>query len=136
MKIKDGLILPGIGIGEIRLNITKNQLIDIIGFDFKERKRVNDSVIEIENAKFWIGEDNRLEQIGVGKDFKGKYDKYIGIVSTLEDVKKYIGNYISVYDTYELENVRGICFELEDVDNWNELTAPIEYIYVFQQKED
>ena len=64
------------------------------------------------------------------------YDKYIGIGSTLEDVKKYIGNYISVYDTYELENVRGICFELEDVDNWNELTAPIEYIYVFQQKED
>lgn len=62
---------------------------------------------------------------------------YIGIGSTLTDVLKYIGNYKEVYDTYELENILGICFELEDVDEWDwdgdweELAAPIEWIFVY-----
>jgi len=42
-----------------------------------------------------------------------------------------------VYDTYEIENESGVCFELEDIDEWeewNELKAPIEFIYVYQDK--
>lgn len=132
MKLKDGVIIPGIGIGNIMLDLTKQELIDIIGEDYGERVRENDSIIEIQNAKFWIDNDGKIDQIGVGKDFKGKYNDVIGIGSTLKDVKKYIGNYISVYDTYELESIKGICFELEDIDEWDELTAPIEYIYVFR----
>ncbi|WP_027643800.1 hypothetical protein [Enterocloster clostridioformis] len=132
MKIDDGSIVPGVGIGNIKLDITREQLLNIIGSDFKERFRENDSVIEVENARFWIAEDNCLDQIGVQKDFTGKYKKYIGIGSTLQDIKNYIGEYIQVYDTYELEQEKGICFELEDVDDWNELTAPIEFIYVFR----
>ncbi|ANU46960.1 hypothetical protein ADH76_29875 [Enterocloster clostridioformis] len=132
MKIDDGPIVPGVGIGNIKLDITREQLLNIIGSDFKERFRENDSVIEVENARFWIAEDNCLDQIGVQKDFTGKYKKYIGIGSTLQDIKNYIGEYIQVYDTYELEQEKGICFELEDVDDWNELTAPIEFIYVFR----
>jgi hypothetical protein len=31
-----------------------------------------------------------------------------------------------------MEQDKGICFELEDVDDWDELTAPIENIYVFR----
>lgn len=132
MKIDDGSIVPGVGIGNIKLDITREQLLNIIGSDFKERFRENDSVIEVENARFWIAEDNCLDQIGVQKDFTGKFRKYIGIGSTLQDIKDYIGEYIQVYDTYELEQEKGICFELEDVDDWNELTAPIEFIYVFR----
>ncbi|MDO5392464.1 MAG: hypothetical protein Q4F24_15420 [Eubacteriales bacterium] len=132
MKIDDGSIVPGVGIGNIKLDITREQLLNIIGSDFKERFRENDSVIEVENARFWIAEDNCLDQIGVQKDFTGKFRKYIGIGSTLQDIKNYIGEYIQVYDTYELEQEKGICFELEDVDDWNELTAPIEFIYVFR----
>lgn len=132
MKIDDGSIVPGVGIGNIKLDITREQLLNIIGSDFKERFRENDSVIEVENARFWITEDNCLDQIGVQKDFTGKYKKYIGIGSTLQDIKNYIGEYIQVYDTYELEQEKGICFELEDIDEWNELTAPIEFIYVFR----
>lgn len=132
MKIDDGSIVPGVGIGNIKLDITREQLLNIIGSDFKERFRENDSVIEVENARFWIAEDNRLDQIGVQKDFTGKFRKYIGIGSTLQDIKNCIGEYIQVYDTYELEQEKGICFELEDVDDWNELTAPIEFIYVFR----
>ena len=56
---------------------------------------------------------------------------------TLTNVLKYIGNYKEVYDTYELEDIPGICFELEDVDEWDrdgdgeELAAPIEWIFVY-----
>ena len=132
MKIDDGSIVPGVGIGNIKLDITREQLLNIIGSDFKERFRENDSVIEVENARFWIAEDNCLDQIGVQKGFTGKFKKYIGIGSTLQDIKNYIGEYIQVYDTYELEQEKGICFELEDIDDWNELTAPIEFIYVFR----
>lgn len=132
MKIDDGSIVPGVGIGNIKLDITREQLLNIIGSDFKEQFRENDSVIEVENARFWIAEDNCLDQIGVQKDFTGKFRQYIGIGSTLQDIKDYIGEYIQVYDTYELEQEKGICFELEDVDDWNELTAPIEFIYVFR----
>lgn len=123
MKIDNGSIVPGVGISNIKLNVTREQLLDIIGYDFKERLRENGSVIEVENAIFCMDVDNRLYQIGVQKDFFGKYKNCIGIGSTLQDVKNYIGDYIEVYDTYEPEKERGICFELEDVDDWDELTA-------------
>lgn len=100
MKIENGPILPGVRIGNVSLNITKNQLLEIIKNEYKERFRENDSVIEIENAKFWIASDGKVDQIGVGGDFKGKYKNIIGIGSTLSDVKKFIGDYINVYDTY------------------------------------
>lgn len=132
MKIKDGEIIPGVGISNIRLNITKEELLNIIGKDFKERFREIDSVIEIENAKFWIASDGKVDQIGVEKDFKGKYKNLIGLGSTLTDVKRFVGNYVDVYGTYEMEDEKGICFELEDIEDWDELKAPIEYIYVFR----
>lgn len=132
MKIEDGSIIPGVGIGNFKLNLTKQQLLEMIGGDFKERFRENDSVIEIENAKFWIASDGKVDQIGVEKDFKGKYEGVIGLGSTLSDVKAKIGKYIQVYDTYELEEKKGICFELEDIEAWDPLIAPIDHIYVFR----
>lgn len=132
MKIQDGDVLPGIGVGNIKLDITKEELIEIIGENYKQRPNGSGGVISVENASFWIADDGRVDQIGVGGDFKGKYKKKIGIGSTLKDVKEWIGNYKSVYSTYEVEQDKGICFELEDIDDWDELTAPIEYIYVFR----
>ena len=67
--------------------------------------------------------------------FKGKYKGIIGLGSTLKDVQQLVGNYVNVYDTYEMINDKGICFELADIDNWGELTAPIEFIFVFRVKE-
>ena len=48
-------------------------------------------------------------------------------------MKEKIGNYIQIYDTYELENIKGICFELEDIEDWDQLKAPIDHIYVFRK---
>ena len=132
MKIQDDDIWPGIGIGNIKLDITKEELIDIIGENYEQRPNASGGVISVENASFWIADDGRVGQIGVRGGFKGKYKGKIGIGSTLKEVKEYIGDYKSVYSTYEMEQDKGICFELEDVDDWDELTAPIENIYVFR----
>jgi len=132
MIIKEGSIIPNVGIGSYLLDITKKELLDIIGNNYKETVRKRDSIISIENAKFWITEDGKIDQIGVTKGFHGTYKNVIGIGSTLTEVKEKIGNYVEVGDTYEMENEKGICFELEDVDDWEELTAPIEFIYVFR----
>lgn len=136
MKVQNGPIIPGVCIGNIKLGITQEELLEIIDRDYKEQPLEMGAILAIENAKFWIASDGKVDQIGVEKDFKGRYKGFIGLGSTLSDLKHYIGNYIQVYDTYELENEKGICFELEDVDNWDELTAPIDHIYVFRVKND
>lgn len=140
MKIKDGAIYPGEGIGEISLNMTKKELLKIMGSDFKKRKIASGSVIEVENAAFWLDKKNRVDQIGVHGDFKGKFNDIIGIGSTLSDVKKYIGNYVPVDVPYELEDFKGIGFELGDMDEfddyWDELAAPIERIFVWRCGEE
>lgn len=134
--VKDGNIIANVGIGQYLLNMSKNELLKMIGEDYEERIRERDSIICIDNAKFWIDFEGKVDQIGVGKGFYGKYKNRIGIGSTLKDVKDMIGNYIEVGDTYELETEHGICFELEDVEDWEELTAPIEFIYVFRVKDE
>lgn len=136
MKVENGPIIPGVCIGNIKLGITQEELLKIIDRDYKEQSLEMGAILAIENAKFWIASDGKVDQIGVENNFKGRYKGVIGLGSTLSDLKNYIGNYIQVHDTYELENEKGICFELEDVDNWNELTAPMDHIYVFRVKND
>lgn len=135
MRIKDGKVSPAMGISEILLNMTRKELIGIIGSDFSERKIETGAILEIENAGFWLDKNNLIDQIGVWSDFKGKLHDVIGIGSTLSDVEKYIGKWKSVFPTYEIEELPGICFELGDLDeldDWDELIAPIERIYVFR----
>ena len=132
MKIQDGPIFPDIGINNIRLGITKQELLWTVGYSYQDQSLEIGSIIEIENAKFWIASDGKVDQIGVEKDFRGKYKKLLGLGSTLNDLKQYIGDYVQVYDTYELKDIKGICFELEDIDDWDELKAPINHIYVFR----
>ena len=47
-----------------------------------------------------------------------KNKNIIGLGSTLTDVKNSVRNYVNVYDTYEMETDKGICFKLEDIDDW------------------
>ena len=136
MKINDGDIIPEVRIGNIRLNSTKEKHLNLLKGEFKERFREDESIIEIKNAEFWIGGDEKIDQIGVWGNFKGKYKGVIGLGSTLQDVKKFVGDAVNVYDTYEMEEDKGICFELEDIDDWDELKAPIDHIYVFRISPD
>jgi len=50
----------------------------------------------------------------------------------MSEIKNQFGGYNNDGDVYEIPNVKGICFELEDVDDWEELTAPIEWIFVYK----
>ena len=108
MKIQNGSIIPGVGISNIKLGITKEKLLEFIGENYQEQPLEIGSLIVIENAKFWIADDGKVDQIGVEKDFGGKYEEIIGLGSTLNDLKRYIGDYVQVYDTYELKDIKGI----------------------------
>ena len=70
-------------------------------------------------------------QIGVTKDFYGDFMS-ICIGSTMKDVVNKFGGIENDGDVYAIPGIEGLCFELEDVDNWDELTAPIEWIYVYK----
>ena len=54
----------------------------------------------------------------------------------MQDVIKIYGTYENDDVQYLIPNINGICFELEDVDDydddWDELTAPIEWIFVYK----
>jgi hypothetical protein len=56
----------------------------------------------------------------------------MGIGSTLADVERYIGRWEEELDVYILPDYPGICFELRDEDEWNELKTPIEYISIYK----
>ena len=148
MKIKDGEIIRGVSIGEIRLDMTREELLSVIGSDYMETED-DVSIIEVENAEFWVSKKyNRLNQIGVMKDFKGRYKNLtIEIGSTLKELTEHLGNYVDYEyeDVYEIENIPGLCFELRDdeeddeSEDWGEteiLSAPIEYIFVYRKNWD
>lgn len=138
-KIQQGEVVEASHIGEFYIGMSRKELLRLLNTEYEEdTKRNHYIVIETGNAMFWIDrESSKIKQIGVTKGFQGKFRNIIGIGSTLTDVLKYIGNYKEVYDTYELEDIPGICFELEDVDerdwdsDWEELAAPIEWIFVY-----
>lgn len=63
----------------------------------------------------------------------------MGLGTIAEDVKKYVDDYVEVWDGYELENVRGIGFQLGDAGDdfyWDEQKATIEWIGVFLDEID
>ena len=66
MIIKEGSIIPNVGIGSYLLDITKKELLDIIGNNYKETMRKRDSIISIENTKFWITEDRYASTCRLG----------------------------------------------------------------------
>ena len=70
MKINNSDIIPEVRIGNIRLNSTKEKHLNLLKGEFKERFREDESIIEIKNAEFWIGGDEKIDQIGVWGNFK------------------------------------------------------------------
>lgn len=92
MKVENGPIIPGVCIGNIKLGITQEELLKIIDRDYKEQSLEIGAILAIENAKFWIASDGKVDQIGVENNFKGRYKGVIGLGSTLSDLKNYIGN--------------------------------------------
>lgn len=52
MKILEGDILPGIGIGAFKLGITREELLSRLGGDYMQSENYEGGMIDIENASF------------------------------------------------------------------------------------
>ena len=59
----------------------------------------------------------------------------MAFISTLKDVSDGVGEYKYDLYCYTIPEYPGICFELKDEEDWDELTAPIEYISVYTGRE-
>ena len=92
--------------------------------------------LRIENAEFWVGNDDKVYQITVSGDYTGTF-KGVGIGSKLPDVEKFTTwkEIDGTFVVYELPEFPGICLELgededEDNDEYDPRKLPIEYITV------
>ncbi len=133
--MKYGDIVPGKCIGEIYLGMNMKQVCEIVSVN-KIRDLPDFYVVESENISIWISrEEDKVTQILVENEFKGKYNNFIGIGTSLKEIHEKFGiNWFEDLDCYFLENLDGMCFELGDSGNdyyWNEETAPIIAISVF-----
>lgn len=136
MILSRGEIEPGIQIGDFVIGLKKEDILKEIGESLNNWKNGDGGwVYSFENFRLWFDVDGYLKQIGVTKGFLDGYNG-INIGSTLQDVIEIYGSYKEEYGDYLLTNIEGICFELEDVedydDDWDELTAPIEWIFVYK----
>ena len=137
-SLKEGDILPGTGIGVLRLGASFDQLRETIK-DFETRDLPDYTLIVCTNVKIWVSkEKDAATQILVFGDFQGKYAGCIGIGSTLSDVRAWLGqSWHDDLDVTILDKVPGMGFELGSSDDeyeWDELTAPIECICVFPKE--
>ena len=132
MTIIKGDIVPGIRIGEFVIGTLKEEIMIKIKGDYKQWERGDGfCTITLENAEMWFDTTQRLQQIAVTKGFQDQYNT-IGIGSTMKDVVEKFGAYENDGVEYLIKGIEGICFELEDIDDWDELYAPIEWIFVYK----
>lgn len=131
MEITHGTIEPGVGIGNFKINMSKDELLDKIGPFYN---MFSNNIIEVGNAIFRLDENDKVETIAVEKGFEGKFLEHIVRGFTLMDIQKYGGDYFEDYDTYGLKDYKGIRFELgEQGDDYDELKAPIDTFIVLRE---
>ena len=135
-KLKNGEIIPGKNIGMFYLGWSFNQLKTALNHKFEIEKRSRCFVVKTECIWFWLDDgQEKVFQIRVQEPFEGKFLGEIGIGSTLLDVENKAGEWREELDVYILNNYKGICFELRDIDDfdddWDELTALINAISVY-----
>ena len=132
MKLICGEIEPGKRISNFFIGSKREDVITELDDNYKVWEREDGFCIyTLENFRLWFGVNGDLEQIGVTKGFFGNY-KSIRIGATMQEVAIQFGQYENDGDVYLITGLDGICFELEDVDDWEELTAPIEWIFVYK----
>lgn len=129
----DNDIVPAMRIGMYHIGWTYDELIEHLSEGFKQKELEQHSTLQTSNIKFWISKGSRtVTQIMAYDRFDGKFFKEIGIGSCLKDITRLGIEYKQNDYVYELPAFPGICFELKDIDEWDELTAPIEYISIYE----
>jgi len=136
----NGEIIAGERIGQYCLGWSYSKLKEHISEKFEIEKRADCFVVKTSTMMFWVDEkDERIFRIAVFGNFKGKFLNKIGIGSTLTDIEELLGEFpddnYGYADVYGLISYSGITFELrdeiDDEEEWDEKTFPIEYIFIF-----
>ncbi|MBO4865511.1 MAG: hypothetical protein J5582_02910 [Ruminococcus sp.] len=134
-------IIPGKSVGRYNIGANYDSIIELLSTEnilFRTADNNYEKKIITADIVFWF-EEEALIQIMVCNDFKGKVNGKVGIGSYLSDVEKYIGKPEDsgqiIETVYMIKDVPGISFGLQDNDiddEWDEKTAPIENIFVFE----
>lgn len=127
------MIMNGVGVDSYQLGCgleeIKKKIKDI---NFTEEELDSHLTISTDSIKFWIDKDqNNVTQISVFGEYTGKFLKKIGIGSTLSDLNDLGIKWVKEDYVYKLPEYPGVCFELEDTDDWNEIEAPIQFISIY-----
>lgn len=127
------MIINGISIGPYqlgwRLQELKGEIKDI---GFVEEELDNHYTLTTSNIKFWVEKEQKvITQITVFGENEEKFLEKIGIGSRLSDLNVLNIRWVKEDYVYKLPDYPGICFELEDIDDWDELAAPIEFISIY-----
>jgi len=139
-SLKNGEIIPNIGIGSIKLGMNVSELKKIISE--KSIQYLSDCyVLECEDVNIWVDkEKDCIAQIMVFGQFNGKLLNKFGVDSYLSDIESQIGkNATEEHYVYVFKNLKGICFEFEEIeDDWNDIewfksNAKIAFISVFSE---
>ncbi len=134
-------IVAGKTIAEYQLGMKQEELMQYIKGKYKTENRINTTVIYYSDFIFFVSDETqKVYQITVGNNFKGKFLGKIGIGSTLKDIEENIGKWNDELDVYIIPEHKGICFELKDIEDldqeWLEDKMPIEWISVYEPKDN
>lgn len=134
-------ILPGQGIGPLRLGMTFDEVAEQIG-SYDQRELANATQLICENIKIWIDhQTDCVSQILAYGSFEGTFDGWLTLGMTLADAVKKGYSYHEELGVYMLDGVDGMCVELNDdcdLDDdapWDERSAPITRISVYTAEE-
>ncbi|WP_046233348.1 hypothetical protein [Paenibacillus algorifonticola] len=129
-----GEIIPSTSIGEYRLGIKLNELLNGIDVEYtlkKSRSNTFTHVVDIEGMSFFFDFSTELLiQITVSSGYKGKYKGLIGIGSILIEYKDQISYQLDKEDNdcgLFLPNAPGMWIQTA---KWGDDNAPIELISV------
>ncbi|MGE6228469.1 hypothetical protein [Paenibacillus chitinolyticus] len=127
------MIINGVSVGPYQLGGGLQELEEKISISgFVEEELDNHYTITTNTLKFWVEkEQGRITQITVFGEYEGKFLGKIGIGNRLSDLNDLDIKWIKEDYVYKLPDYPGICFELEDIDDWDELLAPIEFISIY-----
>ena len=125
-------IINGKSVGVYQLGWTMDKLKEELRGNYIEESLNSHYTLIAENIKFWVSKkEGTVSQIMVFGRHDGKFLEKIGIGSNISDIVRNDVRYSKEGYVYVFLDYPGICFELEDIDEWDEYTAPIESISVF-----
>ena len=119
-----GDIVPGIGIGTIKLGCAKDTIQDISS-NFVVQELPTSWLYVGSDIKIWVDKkENVITQVLVFGGFCGKFMSKYGIGACLSEIEREINDFAyNELDVYKFKSINGICFELEDLDrDWDSET--------------